>query len=58
MKPVVTSLKTKMLLLSIIPLILVTVAITLISLNQARLLSEQEIKTFEENLLASRLKRK
>nr|WP_320135727.1 cache domain-containing protein [uncultured Amphritea sp.] len=54
MKPVVTSLKTKMLLLSIIPLILVTVAITLISLNQARLLSEQEIKTFEENLLASK----
>ncbi|RTE64489.1 histidine kinase [Amphritea opalescens] len=54
MKPLVTSLKAKMLLLSIIPLILVTVAITLISLNQARLLSEQEIKTFEENLLASK----
>ncbi|MDO6564304.1 cache domain-containing protein [Amphritea sp. 1_MG-2023] len=54
MKPVVTSLKAKMLLLSIIPLILVTAAITLITLNQARLLSEQEIQTFEENLLASK----
>lgn len=56
MKLVVTSLKAKMLLLSIIPLIIVTVAITLISLNQARLLSEQEIQTFEENLLASKRK--
>ncbi|WP_432472544.1 cache domain-containing protein [Amphritea sp. HPY] len=54
MKRVVTSLKTKMLLLSIIPLIIVTVAITLISLNQARQLSEQEIQTFEENLLRSK----
>jgi len=54
MKRVVTSLKTKMLLLSIIPLILVTVAITVISLNQARQLSEQEIQTFEENLLRSK----
>lgn len=54
MKRVVTSLKTKMLLLSIIPLIIVTVAITVISLNQARQLSEQEIQTFEENLLRSK----
>ncbi|SEQ90053.1 two-component system, NarL family, sensor kinase [Amphritea atlantica] len=54
MKTPATSLKTKMLLLSIIPLILVTVAITLISLSQARQLSEQEIKTFEENLLRSK----
>lgn len=54
MKGPVTSLKTKMLLLSIIPLILVTVAITLISLSQARQLSEQEIQTFEENLLRSK----
>ncbi|GGK75537.1 cache domain-containing protein [Amphritea balenae] len=54
MKRVVTSLKTKMLLLSIIPLIVVTVAITLISLSQARQLSEQEIQTFEENLLRSK----
>lgn len=54
MKTPVMSLKTKMLLLSIIPLILVTVAITLISLSQARQLSEQEIETFEENLLRSK----
>ena len=54
MKSPATSLKTKMLLLSIIPLILVTVAITLISLSQAKQLSEQEIQTFEENLLRSK----
>ena len=54
MKQLSTSLKTKVLLLSIVPLVLVTVAITLISLNQARSLSEQEISTFEENLLRSK----
>ncbi|WP_420598972.1 cache domain-containing protein [Neptuniibacter sp.] len=54
MKQFSTSLKTKVLLLSIVPLVLVTVAITLISLNQARSLSEQEISTFEENLLRSK----
>lgn len=54
MKRVTASLKTKVLLLSILPLILVTVAITVISLTQARLLSEQEISTFEENLLRSK----
>lgn len=54
MKSVSASLKTKVLLLSIVPLVLVTVAITFISLNQARLLSEQEISTFEENLLRSK----
>ncbi|MFY0677372.1 MAG: cache domain-containing protein [Neptuniibacter sp.] len=54
MKQLSASLKTKVLLLSIVPLILVTVAITLISLNQARSLSEQEISTFEENLLRSK----
>lgn len=54
MKRVTASLKAKVLLLSILPLILVTVAITMISLNQARLLSEQEIETFEENLLNSK----
>lgn len=54
MKRLARSLKTKILLLSIIPLVVVTVAITLISLNQARQLSEQEIQTFEENLLRSK----
>lgn len=54
MKRVTASLKAKILLLSILPLILVTVAITMISLNQARILSEQEINTFEENLLNSK----
>lgn len=54
MKRVTASLKTKILLLSILPLIMVTVAITMISLTQARLLSEQEINTFEENLLRSK----
>lgn len=51
---VTASLKTKILLLSILPLVLVTVAITLISLSQAKKLSEQEINTFEENLLRSK----
>lgn len=54
MKYLSASLKTKVLLLSIVPLILVTVAITFISLNQAHSLSEQEISTFEENLLRSK----
>ncbi|WP_292957355.1 MULTISPECIES: cache domain-containing protein [unclassified Neptuniibacter] len=54
MKRVNASLKAKILLLSILPLILVTVAITMISLSQARILSEQEINTFEENLLNSK----
>lgn len=54
MKRVTASLKAKILLLSILPLILVTVAITMISLSQARILSEQEIQTFEENLLNSK----
>jgi len=48
------SLKTKILLLAILPLILVTSAITLISVKQSRNLSEVEIHTFEENLLASK----
>ncbi|MBY4676305.1 cache domain-containing protein [Marinobacterium sp. CAU 1594] len=48
------SLKTKILLLAILPLILVTAVNTLISQKQAQLLSEQEIRTFEENLLASK----
>ncbi|MBN3561015.1 cache domain-containing protein [Aliamphritea spongicola] len=54
MKRVIKSLKTKILLLSIIPLVLVTAAITVISLSQAKKLSEQEIQTFEENLLRSK----
>ncbi len=48
------SLKAKILLLSILPLILVTAVATLISLQEARQLSEQEIDTFESNLLSSK----
>jgi len=48
------SLKAKFLLLAVVPLILMSVAITLISQQQAHQLSEQEITTFEENLLASK----
>lgn len=48
------SLKTKILLLAILPLILVTSAITVISVNQSQNLSEVEIQTFEENLLAAK----
>ncbi len=48
------SLKTKILLLAILPLILVASAITLISVNQSRNLSEEEIRIFEESLLASK----
>lgn len=48
------SLKSRMLLLAIVPLVLVTSAITLISLHQARQLSEQDIRTFEEKLLTSK----
>lgn len=48
------SLKSKILLLALLPLILMTIAITLISQRQAHYLSEQEIRIFEENLLASK----
>ncbi len=48
------SLKSKILLLALLPLILMTIAVTLISQRQAHYLSEQEIRIFEENLLASK----
>ena len=48
------SLKTKFLLLAVLPLIMMSIAITLISRQQVHQLSEQEIATFEENLLASK----
>ena len=48
------SLKSKILLLALLPLILMTAAITLISQRQAHDLSEQEISTFEEQLLAAK----
>jgi len=48
------SLKTKIILLAIIPLLLVTAVVSLISVNQARELSEHEIETFERNLIASK----
>ncbi|MFC6673006.1 cache domain-containing protein [Marinobacterium aestuariivivens] len=48
------SLKAKLLLLAILPLILVTALVTMVSLQQAHRLSEQEIRIFEENLLGSK----
>ncbi|WP_428609473.1 cache domain-containing protein [Sedimenticola sp.] len=48
------SLKTKILLLAILPLLLVASLITLINVNQAQILAEDEIHTFKENLLASK----
>ena len=48
------SLKTKILMLALLPLLLVAVSITLIELYQARKLGEQEIQIFESNLLASK----
>ncbi|WP_027856106.1 cache domain-containing protein [Marinobacterium jannaschii] len=48
------TLKSKILLLSILPLILASVAITWITQMQAHQLSEQEIATFEHNLMASK----
>lgn len=47
-------LKTKILLLAILPLLLLTAGVTLVALNQARALGEQEIQTFERNLIASK----
>ncbi|GAA0786187.1 cache domain-containing protein [Marinobacterium sediminicola] len=47
-------LKFKILLLALIPMMLVTAAVTWIGLNQARQLSEDEIRLFEEHLLASK----
>jgi two-component system NarL family sensor kinase len=48
------SLKAKLLLLAILPLLLVSSLVTLVSLQQARSLSEQEIRIFEDNLLSSK----
>lgn len=48
------SLKAKILLLAVLPLLLVTSVITVISLKQAHQLSELEISMFEENLLATK----
>lgn len=48
------SLKTKIILLAIIPLLLVTCSVTLIALKQAKTLGEHEIQTFERNLIASK----
>ncbi|MES9898360.1 MAG: cache domain-containing protein [Sedimenticola sp.] len=48
------SLKIKILLLALLPLVLVTIVITMISVKQAQSLSEEEIQTFEEHLLASK----
>ncbi|WP_257285193.1 cache domain-containing protein [Endozoicomonas sp. SESOKO1] len=48
------SLKTKIILLTLLPLIVISVAITTIYQRQTKILSEQEIATFERNLLASK----
>ncbi|SIQ10071.1 cache domain-containing protein [Marinobacterium stanieri] len=47
-------LKVKILLLSLIPMLLVTSTVAWIGMSQARQLSEDEIQLFEENLLASK----
>ncbi|MCV6589244.1 MAG: cache domain-containing protein [Marinobacterium sp.] len=48
------SLKSRILLLAIVPLLIVTSAVTLISITQARALSEQDTHTLEEKLLNSK----
>ncbi len=48
------SLRAKVLLLAILPLVLVAGSITLVSVEQARNLSEEEILTFESHLLESK----
>ena len=48
------NLKIKILLLAIIPMLLVTILIVFLSTFQIRALSEQEIKTFETNLITSK----
>ena len=48
------NLKIKILLLAIIPMLIVTVLIAFLSTYQIRALSEQEIQTFETNLIASK----
>ena len=48
------SLKSRMLLLAIAPLILVAIAISFISVNQARELTDQQLATYKEKLLASK----
>ncbi len=48
------SLKAKLLLLAILPLVLVSSLVTMVSLQQARNLSEQEIRIFEDNLLSAK----
>lgn len=47
-------LKIKILLLAILPLLVVTISIAFLSTYQIRALSEQEIETFETNLVASK----
>jgi two-component system NarL family sensor kinase len=47
-------LKIKILLLSILPMMLVTSAVAWLGMNQARQLSEEEIRLFEQHLLGSK----
>ena len=47
-------LKLKILTLALLPMLLVTVIITLVNVKQSKSLSELEIETFEQNLLASK----
>lgn len=48
------SLRTKILLLAVLPLLVVTSLITLMTVNQARQLGKEEILTFERNLLEAK----
>ncbi len=53
-KAFIMPLKLKILILALLPLLLVTGIITFMSVKQSQALSELEIKTFEQNLLASK----
>lgn len=48
------SLKAKILLLALLPLLVLTASVTLIAVNQVHSLSELEIRTFEDTLLESK----
>lgn len=48
------SLKFKLILLTLIPILLITATISWVSIYQARQLGEKEVKTFEQNLIKNR----
>ena len=53
-KVFIMPLKLKILILALLPMLLVTGIITLVNVKQSQSLSELEIETFEQNLLASK----